>query len=241
MLMTKGQFALLTAALGLATMAGAGYFGYAHADAPSSKGSGSSGSALGGQGAGIGTGGAGGAPAGGATGAATGGAAASGDGNSPGSGSGPGTPASVPACTGTDIQVDESSGGGAAGHLSVVVDFTDVGGHACVLRGYPGASMLAQDGHSLLDAKRTLYGPAGGATGLSSPPRVVLQSGGVASAVIEWSDVPDGSQSCLSPVDLGVTPPNTKQTTTFPMSGQAQVCSEFEVHPVVSGAAGGNG
>lgn len=223
--MTKGQFALLTAALGLATMAGAGYFGYAHADAPSSKGSGSSGSALGGQGGSTGTGG----------------AAPSGYGGTPGSGSGPGTPASDPACTGTDIQVDESSGGGAAGHLSVVVDFTDVGGHACVLRGYPGASMLAQDGHSLLDAKRTLYGPAGGATGLSSPPRVVLQSGGVASAVIEWSDVPDGSQSCLSPVDLGVTPPNTKQTTTFPMSGQAQVCSEFEVHPVVSGAAAGNG
>jgi hypothetical protein len=236
--MTKGQFALLTAALGLATMAGAGYFGYAHADSPSSKGSSSSGSASGSQGgaAGAGTGAA--AGGGGATGGgATDGAAASGNGAA---GSVSGTAASVPECTGSDIQVEESGGGGAAGHLSVVLDFTDVGGHACFLRGYPGASMLAQDGSSVLDARRTLSGPASGVTGLSSPPRVVLQPGGVATAVAEWSDVSGGSQSCLSPVNLGVTPPNTKQTTTFSMAGQ-QVCSDFEVHPVESAAAAGSG
>jgi Protein of unknown function (DUF4232) len=237
MLMTKGQFALLTAALGLATMAGAGYFGFAHADAPGSTGSGSSSSALGGQGGSTGTGAAT-APAVGATGGAAG-SGYNGTGSSTGSGSG--TPAAVPQCTGADIQVGESSGEGAAGHLSVVLDFTDVGGHACVLRGYPGASMFAEDGHSLADAQRTLYGPAGGATGLSSAPRVVLKPSGVATAIVEWSDVPDGSQSCLSPAELGVTPPNTKQTTTFPMSGQAEVCSDFEVHPVVSASAAGDG
>lgn len=227
--MTKGQFALLTAALGLATMAGAGYFGYVHADSPSSAGSGSSGSAIGDQGPSAGTG-SGGTPAGGVA----GGNAGSGN-----SGSGSVTPSTVPECTGTDIQAAKADSEGAAGTLSVVVDFTDVSGHACFLRGYPGASMLAQDGNSLLDATRTMYGPAGGATGLSSPPRVVLKPGGVATAVVEWSDVSDGTQSCLKAVDLGVTPPNTKQTTVFDLSGQAEVCSGFEVHPVVPAAASG--
>ncbi len=237
--MTKGQFALLTAALGLATMAGAGYFGYVHADSPSSAGSGSSGSAIGDQGGSAGSGSAGG-PAGGVAGGNAGsGDAGSGNSGSGNSGSGSGTPSAVPECTGTDIQVGKADSEGGAGTLSVVVDFTDVSGHACFLRGYPGASMLAQDGSSLLDATRTMYGPAGGASGFSSPPRVVLKSGGVASAVVEWSDVSDGTGSCLQAVDLGVTPPNTKQTTVFDLSGQAEVCSGFEVHPVVPAAANG--
>jgi hypothetical protein len=37
----------------------------------------------------------------------------------------------------------------------------------------------------------------------------------------------------MNPVSLGVTPPDSKQTTTISMS--AQVCSGFEVHPVVQG------
>lgn len=67
--MNKGQFGLLTAALGLATMAGAGYIGYAHADSghPTSRSGGLGAAALGGEGAGAGLLG---VPAGGAAGPA---------------------------------------------------------------------------------------------------------------------------------------------------------------------------
>lgn len=241
--MNKGQFGLLTAALGLATMAGAGYVGYAHADSGhSTTTSGGSGAAVGG-GQGSGTGSPG-APTDGATGStgAAGVVTATGA-ASPSAGSGltasaAQTSTPVPQCGDGDVQVSEASDGGAsAGHQPVLIEFTNTSGHACYLRGYPGASVFGPNGKVLQDALRTMVGPEGGAAGVSSPQRVVLQVNGAASAIVEWSDVPAGSGTCLSPVNLGVTPPNSKQTTTFPLSGQPDVCSEFEVHPVVEGVS----
>lgn len=245
--MTKGQFALLTAALGLATMAGAGYVGYAHADAHGSTGSGSSGTNVAGGAQGGATG-----PAAGQTGDPAGGstAAAGMPGSSPtpsaGSGgssaTGSGTPStSAPDCTNAGLQVSEAPGGAGAGHQSVLVEFTNVGSSPCSLHGYPGAAILGQDGLLLENATRTLVGPSGGATGLSSPPRILLQPNGTAAAIVEWSDVPTGSGACESPLSLGVTPPNTKQTTTFELSGQPDVCSGFEVHPVLASGSADNG
>lgn len=228
--MTKGQFALVTTALGLVVMAGAGYVGYAHADSGRSSGSSASGSALGaGQNRAAGSDGAAGQLT--ATGAAN-----------PGTGTGlggAGTQTSTPApeCGNADLQVSQASSGGGAGHLSLLIEFTNTSDHRCYMRGYPGASMFGPEGAVLANATRTLVGSAGGAVGQNSPPRVVLQPNGTASAIVEWSDVPTGSGGCLNPVSLGVTPPDTKQTTNFELSGQPEVCSSFEVHPVLAGVA----
>lgn len=70
---------------------------------------------------------------------------------------------------------------------------------------------------------------------MSKPQQIVLPVDGAASAIVEWSDVPVDSGSCLNPVSLGVTPPDEKQTTTLQLSGL--VCSGFEVHPVVKGVS----
>lgn len=199
--------------------------------------------ALGGEGAGAGllgvpAGGAAG-PAGpaGATGASTATGAASpsvGDGLTA---SGAPSSTAAPECGDADIQVSELTGGAAAGHQSVLIEFTNSSSHECYLRGYPGASMFGSDGKVVENAVRTMVGPAGGAVGVSSPQRVVLQADSAASAIVEWSDVTSGSGSCQSPVSLGVTPPDSKQTTTFQLSGQPDVCSGFEVHPVVPGVS----
>ena len=218
---TKGQFAMLTAGLGVATMAGAGYLAYSNSHPRSSSQAGGQVSVVTGSptatATGFGTVPKGGAGAGGGAGAASG-----------------ATGAAIE-CHNTDMQVAEKDSQGAAGHISLLLVFTNVGDHACYLKGYPGATVTGQGNVSSLDAKRTLAGYSGGAVGLGTPPYVLLKPGGDASAVLEWSDVPDTSGcEITNAVDLAVTPPNTTQSTDFTMSGQ-QICSEFQIHPVLSG------
>lgn len=230
--MTKGQFAALTVALGLATMAGAGYIAYASADTHGSgaNAGGPVNSATGTSGGGGGTSaGPGGAGAGGATAATSQGT----DGKTA-----PAGPA-VQACGDADVTVSTAQSQGAAGHLSMLLVFTNTSDHVCALRGYPGASMIGVGGKDLADATRTLHGYSGGAVGLSTTPRVVLKPSETASAVLEWSDVPTGSGAnggCVAPdpIALAVTPPNTRQTTMISVA-QPQVCAEFQIHPVLAG------
>jgi hypothetical protein len=246
--MTKGQFAALTAALGLATMAGTGFIAYASSSSSSNSsahgadaGSGASADATtapyggatmmlptAGASASLGAGAQKGA---GAT--ASAGAAASG-------GTAGAAASDAPACGGNDIQVSTADDQGAAGHISFVLVFINTSTHACVLSGYPGAELVGQNDADLLDAQRTLSGYSGGAVGLSGPPKVLLPANGTASAVLEWSDVPTGSGlnggcTAPNPISLVVTPPNTKQSTTISLQEKTEVCAGFEVHPVLGG------
>ena len=220
---TKGQFAMLTAGLGVATMAGAGYLAYAssHPHSPSQAGGQVS------------------AVTGSPTAAATGfGATPSsgvGAGAGLGAGAAKGSTSAFPECQNADIQVSETDGQGAAGHISLLLVFTNVGGHACFLKGYPGATATGQGNVTTLNAKRTLSGYSGGATELKLPPYVLVKPNGQASAVLEWSDVPDATGCEMKDsADLAVTPPNTTQSTDFALSGST-ICSEFQIHPVLPG------
>lgn len=219
---TKGQFAMLTAGLGVATMAGAGYLAYAnsHPHSPSQAG---------GQVSVV--------TAGGPTAAATGFGAtpSSAAGAGAGLGAGKGSTSTVPQCQNADMQVSETDSQGAAGHLSLLLVFTNVGGHTCFLRGYPGATVTGQGDVTSLNAKRTLSGYSGGAQGLTAAPYVLLKPNGQASAVLEWSDVPDATGCEMKDTSsLAVTPPNTTQSTDFALSG-SEICSEFQIHPVLPG------
>jgi hypothetical protein len=239
--MTKAQFALLTAALGLATVAGTGYLAFATASPGSgSPGTGAQGGAStdaqgGGQvGPGVQL-----SPTDGADSPTPSQQGASPSAEAKGGGKSTGGAPGVVRCGNSDIQVSEQGEGAAAGHVSLLLVFTDIGRQPCVLQDYPGASLLDQDGNSL-DAVRTLSGYSGGAVGLSSPPQVVLKPNGTASAVLEWSDVPTGSGpngGCAmpDPASLAVTPPNTKATSTFALPPKAAVCSGFQIHPVLAG------
>jgi hypothetical protein len=212
--MTKVQFALLTAALGLVTMGGAGYIAYANTSPHHTS----------------------------ANGASAGGPASE-----------PvvqpsGEPSATPSlgytavtgggqdCQNGQVQVTEQPGQGAAGHVSLLLVFQNTSSSACTLHGYPGASLATQNGKVLLNATRSLSGHMGGAVGLGKAPVVVLQPGGQASAVLEWSDVDTGS-GCAeqNAASLLVTPPNTTLTSTQPFAAGTQVCSEFEIHPVLKG------
>jgi hypothetical protein len=219
--MTKGQFALLTAALGLVTMGGAGYFAYASSTAHAAAGGGAS---------------AAGQPSSGGAGVVTlptGAASPSADQGATGAA---GAQAGVRACQNGEVSVTEEPGQGAAGHVSLLLVFQNTSGQTCTLRGYPGASLVDQKNRDLLDASRTLTGHLGGAVGFSKPPVVVLASGAQASAVLEWSDVATSSGcEVQNPAGLLVTPPNTKVSTPLSLAAGSEVCGEFQIHPVLKG------
>jgi len=141
------------------------------------------------------------------------------------------------ACTGTQLHVTTAEGGAAAGHLGMVLVFANTGSTACTLAGYPGAALSGSGGGTLLNAQRTLSGYIGGAQAVNA---VTLAAGASASALLEWSDVPTGN-GCpgAGAAALLVTPPNTTATTALaPIN---EVCSGFQIHPVVSGTSGRTG
>jgi hypothetical protein len=212
--MTKGQFALLTAALGLVTMGGAGYIAYANTTPHSSANA--NGSSMNGQPTSGSSGGTLAVPSNGTS--ATSSPGDSGAGSANGAG---------PNCQDGQIQVTQGQSQGAMGTISVVLVFQNTSTTSCVLHGYPGASLAGGDGKVLLDATRKL------SDGMAKTPVVVLAPNAQATAVLSWSDVSTGSGCEVQAAPtLYVTPPNTKQTTTLTFGG-GQVCSDFDIHPVV--------
>jgi hypothetical protein len=216
--MTKGQFALLTAALGLATMGGAGYFAYASS---TPHGSSSNGASANGQ----------------PTGASTGLAPSAG----PGATSDPTSSGATgelsggkAACQNGEVQVTDQPGQGAAGTISMVLVFQNVSGRTCTLHGYPGAELVDAGGADLGDATRALP------PGLARAPIVALAPGEQATALLLWSDVPTSS-GCAGQkaVQLLVTPPNTTKSTALSISSGTSVCAQFRVRPVLTGVSTG--
>jgi Protein of unknown function (DUF4232) len=212
--MTTGKFALLTAVLGLMMMGGAGYVAYANTSPSAHDTASGNGTAANQQQSGAN---------GGSVPVQTGGAGTD------------GSTAAVPQCVNGNVQVTETDGQGAAGTLSLLLIFQNVSGHRCSLYGYPGASIVGPGGEDLLDAKRVRGG-------LAKMPTVTLDAGERASTLLEWSDVPSGTGSggcqVQGAASLAVTPPNFTQSSTFSLGAGTEICSAFEIHPVVEGVAG---
>jgi hypothetical protein len=147
-------------------------------------------------------------------------------------------PASAALCAGPNVGVSGKMASSAAGHQGVVLLFVNNGSTSCVLHGYPGAAGLNASGAQLTQAQRTLTGMMGGlAPGVTALPRITLAHGQTASAVVEGTDVPSGTEtSCPTYPSLLVTAPNTKVSVTIPLSLPG--CSGLQVHPVVPGTSG---
>lgn len=152
------------------------------------------------------------------------------------SGGGQSAPAGASACAGSAIQVQVKSAGAAMNHGGDVLIFTNHGGSACTLQGYPGVAVV-KGSTTLLNATRTLTGYMSDDPGGSGPALVTLAPGKSASAMVEWEG--NAGEACY-PAGTGtleVTPPNTRSTSSFGTLtlGGLGICAGFEVHPVVSG------
>jgi hypothetical protein len=128
--------------------------------------------------------------------------------------------ASTPGCatSGLVIWFGPQFGGGYAGGYLYNLNFTNLSGHACTLRGTPGVSAVNLAGHQL-------GRPAAG--DYSGDARVVrLASGATATAVLNWSAAETGSgRYCgqVTAAGLRVYPPNQFQSKVVPYP--LSVCS----------------
>jgi hypothetical protein len=141
-------------------------------------------------------------------------------------------------CTFAKLSISLGESAAGLGHEGSTILFTNTGTSACSLSGYPGVAALSSAGAQVQQAQRTPNGYLGGLeTGSTSPPVVDLRPGAVASALVEGTDVPEGTAaSCPTYPALLVTPPTSTQSKRLALSLPG--CSPLQVHPVVSGATG---
>jgi hypothetical protein len=151
-------------------------------------------------------------------------------------------PAAVPACTARDLGawVAVDQGNGAAGSIYYPLQFTNLSGHACALRGFPGVSAVDRNGHQL--------GSPAGWGSVTAPRTVVLAPGATAHAVLRWSDVEvttaPGCDPVFTATELRVYPPGQYSATHAFFD--LEVCSHagpvyMHVGPILPGVGTING
>jgi hypothetical protein len=114
------------------------------------------------------------------------------------------------ACTGTDLVGTLASSSGAAGTVQATFDVTDIAGTGCTLDGYPQLQLLdANDvpiASTTIDAG-TSFTPA---QANLAPKRLRIGAGDEATFVLQFTDVPAGTQgTCLEASSLNVYPPGS--------------------------------
>lgn len=141
--------------------------------------------------------------------------------------------AGIGLCT-SNIRVIPGQSQGAAGHLTLVLIFNNVGHTLCRMYGYPGLDLVTASGAVVAHAKRTLSGMAGGAASVAM---VTLAAGGSASALVEANDVPQNNIANCGSYSLNVTPP--EEYVSVPGGTARMPKCDLQIHPVVAGTHGG--
>jgi hypothetical protein len=127
--------------------------------------------------------------------------------------------AAVPACTTAGLVVwMNTNGGGAAGSVYYTLEFTNLSGHSCSLRGYPGVSAVSLSGSRI--------GSPGGRDPFAAPHTVVLGASGphqTATAtlrIVEAGNFPSGACGITTAAGIRVYPPNqtASKIVPFPFS-----------------------
>jgi hypothetical protein len=133
--------------------------------------------------------------------------------------------------------VTSALGTPATGHYSQILLFKNTSTGPCEISGYPGVAGLNSSGQQAIQAVRTLNGFLGGVPNGASPPAVILTPGQSASAIVEGTSTPIGTEtSCPTYTSVLVTPPNSRQSVTLAIGLSG--CSAIQVHPVVPGTSG---
>jgi hypothetical protein len=136
------------------------------------------------------------------------------------------------ACGNDAIAVTATRPQGATGHGNVVLEFQNISGVRCSLRGYPGLDAIGKRGHVLAHAKRTKTGFTGGTKHIRT---VVLRPDRFASADVEWMNFAPNGGDCTFSKSVNATPANTGYTVHLARS--VSLCG-LQVHPTVKGRSG---
>ena len=136
------------------------------------------------------------------------------------------TTAPVAECRTADLTLAVARSEGAAGHVYRTLRFTNHSDHSCVMQGYPGVSLVADDGHQV--------GPAAVRAGPIGLP-VTVDPGASAAAVVDFTDPGVFNPDICSPTPvrgLRVYPPDERTAIdlALPGTGCAATTSSPQLH-----------
>lgn len=140
------------------------------------------------------------------------------------------------ACTSAQLQVHSLGQQAGAGHIGLVIAFTNSSSTTCTLSGYPGVALLNAAGSQVAQAVRTPSGYLGGLQSGQAIPVVTVAAGASASALVEGTDASASGGNCQIYPEILVTPPNLRQSVSLTTSLPG--CTPVQVHPVVPGTTG---
>jgi hypothetical protein len=152
----------------------------------------------------------------------------------------PPSAAAAPGCATRDLQAKAGVSQGAAGSVYQVIDFTNIGGAACTLYGYPGVSLAS-------GTPVTQVGQAATRSPVAGPTLVTLQPGQTGNALLRITQALNYPTQTCSPkatAYLQIYPPN--QTTPIYLAYTATGCVSSAVKlltigVVQAGAGSSNG
>jgi hypothetical protein len=146
-------------------------------------------------------------------------------------------PSRAVVCSGPQLTVRVTPGLAGTGHWSSLITVENAGSSPCRVSGYPGVAAIAAGGGAPADALASPRGFSGGLPAGASIPRITLQKGEVATALLEGTDIPIGNATtCPSYVSLDVTLPGGAKAVT--LDQRIGSCSGLTVHPFVVGFNG---
>ena len=137
--------------------------------------------------------------------------------------------AAVPECGTGTLRASIGGSEAGAGNIYTTLVLRNVGHATCVMRGYPGLSLLDRQGHQLgRPAERTVV----------PTHTIVMRPGGTASTVIHTLNPGVGTTACLGPsATLRVYPPDQRKSLLVPVR-LSECLGVLEVRPLVAGSAG---
>jgi hypothetical protein len=144
----------------------------------------------------------------------------------------------IPSCAGRDLAVTVVDMTSPGSDVRSVVRFRNRGVAACILRGHPSVTIVANRRRRgdtcvtlpVVDVARSLIRS------------VTLPTGQLASSTVEWEQITSStSASCCATALTDVTPPGTRDGSRVQLSRPPSGCLGLEVYPVVSGDQGVEG
>ena len=137
--------------------------------------------------------------------------------------------AAAPECGTATLRASIGGSDAGAGNIYTTLVLRNIGHATCLVRGYPGVSLLDRQGHQIGRAAARTVAPAR---------TIVLRPGGAASTVIHTLNPGVGTNACLGPsVALRVYPPDQRKALLVPAL-LSECLGMLEVRPLVAGSTG---
>jgi len=145
------------------------------------------------------------------------------------------TAAAAPVCQAGAMAAGLGESNNAAGHQAWTIVLTNDSASACSLDGFPTLQLM--NGGTAVSTTQANGNPPAGAQISDTPTRVNIAPDTAGSFVVQWLDVPTGTQQCNTAYELGISLPGGGGKVTAAM-GQIMPCGgDLYVSPVRSGAA----